>query len=470
MNNNVIEKFKKWVKNPYVIAITLALLLVVTITATSYAYFTANVTGTGQNTVVTTTSLEIEFTDGPTVSLQNALPGEYVEKTFKVENKGSGDTTYDVYMSDLINGFADKTDLVYTLISNDGGYNVITQTQVPDTNTKIVNAQLLRAGEEHNYTLRITFKETNDNQDDNKGKSFSTIIRINEVKAPSLSVRLHPNEGTLDSNTIDLVVGDSIRSLLPTPVSTRSEYTFANWWLDSNLTMPVTAMTTMTTDIKDLYARYVPVNYSLSYTLNGGSVSNPKNPTSYNVETPTFTLKNPTKNGYNFTGWSGDGTGTEVTINQGSSGDKSFTANWSPITYNITYNYNGGSASSNQTTYNIETNTFTINNPTRSGYYFYDWVGYNNSRSNPVQITKGSTGDKTFTAQWLCAKAGANNLYGLYNSSGNITLCYNGNPNSNPNPNKELPSSYCTMSTSQNSIYEGQLISGGGMSSTATCP
>ena len=196
------ENKKKGSKRPYVVAIVLALALVVTITATSYAYFVANVTGTGQNTVVTTTSLEIEFTDGPQVTLENAVPGQYVEKTFKVENKGSGDTTYDVYMSDLINGFADKTDLVYTLTSNDGGYNVSSETQVPDTSSKIVNALVLRAGEAHNYTLRIELKETNDNQDDNKGKTFSTIIRVNEVQnaQPPYSVE------SGDLNTVGSVV------------------------------------------------------------------------------------------------------------------------------------------------------------------------------------------------------------------------------------------------------------------------
>ena len=188
---------KKGSKRPYVIAILMALLLVITITATSYAYFTANVSGTGHNTVVTTTSLEIEFTDGPQVALENAVPGQYIEKTFKVENKGSGDTPYDVYMSEVINDFADKSDLVYTLTSSDGGAN-ISETQVPDVNTKIVNSHLLRAGETHNYVLRITFKETNDNQDDNKGKNFSTVIRINEVK----------NIETNNSTNYTIVSGD----------------------------------------------------------------------------------------------------------------------------------------------------------------------------------------------------------------------------------------------------------------------
>jgi len=267
MNNEeieILESKKKGSKRPYVIAIVLALALVVTITATSYAYFSANVinSGTVNNTVVTTTSLEIEFTDGPQVSLENAVPGQYIEKTFKVENKGSGDTTYDVYMSDLINDFADKADLVYTLTSNDGGYNLSTQTQVPDTNTKIVNAQLLRAGEEHNYTLRIEFKETNDNQDDNKNKSFTTIIRVNEVQVAMQQVTLHPNEGILSNTTISLPIGESITNL-PTPTANQEGYGLEGWYLDSALTQKITSSTIMTSSITDLYAKYKVLPYSV---------------------------------------------------------------------------------------------------------------------------------------------------------------------------------------------------------------
>ena len=85
--------------------------------------------------------------------------------------------------------------------------------------------------------------------------------------------------------------------------------------------------------------KLVPVDYSISYNLNGGSVS--ENPTTYNVETNTFTLKNPTKPGYTFTGWTGsNGTTpqTTVSISKGSTGDKSYAANWKPKTYTIRVN------------------------------------------------------------------------------------------------------------------------------------
>ena len=172
-NNNKSKKI-------YIIAIVLAVLLVTVITTTSYAYFSVNVSGSSNNVSVSTGFMKIEFTDGPEVSLSNAIPGSSIEKSFKVKNVGSLATTYDIYLSDLLNNYQDKSDLVYTLTSNEGGANV-TETQVPNVSSKIVDAYSIGVNEEHNYTLRITFKETNDNQDDNKGKKFSTVIRINEV-------------------------------------------------------------------------------------------------------------------------------------------------------------------------------------------------------------------------------------------------------------------------------------------------
>lgn len=72
------------------------------------------------------------------------------------------------------------------------------------------------------------------------------------------------------------------------------------------------------------------ISYTISYTLNGGSVSG--NPTNYKPDDLPITLKNPTRNGYAFIGWTGSNGNTPqktVTIAKGSTGNKSYTANWS---------------------------------------------------------------------------------------------------------------------------------------------
>ena len=55
----------------------------------------------------------------------------------------------------------------------------------------------------------------------------------------------------------------------------------------------------------------------------------------------------------------------------------SFTANWTPTNHTISYNLNGGTASGNPTSYNIESSPVKLNNPTRAGYTFKGWTGAN---------------------------------------------------------------------------------------------
>ena len=86
-------------------------------------------------------------------------------------------------------------------------------------------------------------------------------------------------------------------------------------------------------------AKGAVINYPITYDLNGGTVKT-ANPATYNVTTDTFTLNNPTKTGYSFAGWTGsNGDHGEmlVSIAKGSTGDKSYTANWQANQYPVTY-------------------------------------------------------------------------------------------------------------------------------------
>jgi uncharacterized protein (TIGR02145 family)/uncharacterized repeat protein (TIGR02543 family) len=59
-----------------------------------------------------------------------------------------------------------------------------------------------------------------------------------------------------------------------------------------------------------------------------------ENPLSYTVEDAAITLTNPTKKGFNFAGWTGSNGETKtlsVSVAKGSTGNKSFTANWTWI-------------------------------------------------------------------------------------------------------------------------------------------
>ena len=170
-------------KKIIILSIVGVLMLVSIVVATSYAYFVANVSGNKDtnNVVVTNGVMALEYKDGDAINLDNAIPGSSVSKTFTVKNTGNVSTNYTIYFSELSNKFVDKTDLVYTLTSSDGGKNV-TQTQVPSTNAAMVSNYAIDAGKTHTYTLTITFLNKDENQNDNMGVSFSTKVTINETK------------------------------------------------------------------------------------------------------------------------------------------------------------------------------------------------------------------------------------------------------------------------------------------------
>ena len=132
---------------------------------------------------------------------------------------------------------------------------------------------------------------------------------------------------------------------------------------------------------------------------NIASVSNPK---------LTITSTIPTKPGYTFKNWKDSSenvyeSGTSYTIFE----SKTLNAVWDVITYNITYDLNGGSletGKTNPTTYTVESDDITLNNPIKVGYNFSGWqLDGQESAQNPCVISKGSIGDRKYIAKWANA-------------------------------------------------------------------
>jgi M6 family metalloprotease-like protein/uncharacterized repeat protein (TIGR02543 family) len=105
-------------------------------------------------------------------------------------------------------------------------------------------------------------------------------------------------------------------------------YDFLGWYYQDELWIfigyPVTS------DIV-LEAKYEAINYTLTYNLDGGSFKEELINFTYTIESDTFWIPEPSKEGYVFIGWTYFGQETPIrnaTISQGSQGSYDFQANW----------------------------------------------------------------------------------------------------------------------------------------------
>lgn len=135
--------------------------------------------------------------------------------------------------------------------------------------------------------------------------------------------------------------------------------------------------------------------YTITYNLNGGEVSNP---TSYTANSDTFTLSNPTKEGYIFDGWTGSNGNIpqkSITIAKGTTGNLTYTANWAPLQYYVSFDCAGGS-SIDSIIVNYNNLVTKPQNPVKDGYVFKYW-SYN---GNIFDFNTPITTNTTLVAVW----------------------------------------------------------------------
>lgn len=152
-------------------------------------------------------------------------------------------------------------------------------------------------------------------------------------------VRLNPKGGKLDIDSFD-VEYNNVYGNLPVPV--KDGYVFENWTDNENLITSDTVYDK--TSDSELTANYKIVDYSIAYDLDGGIMDTSIN--KYNIESDDIKISNPQKEGYIFEGWIVNGNNQlikSLIIEKGTIGDISLKANYSPISYSIKYDSNGGS-------------------------------------------------------------------------------------------------------------------------------
>lgn len=144
---------------------------------------------------------------------------------------------------------------------------------------------------------------------------------------------------------------------------------------------------------------------SQTFTLNANGGTSTTSSITANMGSAIGALPTPTRTGYDFLGWytaaSGGTKVTETTNTSDLSGITTLYAQWSLTTYTVTYYLDGGTnAPSNITTYTVNTPTYTLVNPERTGYTFAGWYTEASCLNGITTLAGGSTGNKTIYAKW----------------------------------------------------------------------
>jgi len=146
-------------------------------------------------------------------------------------------------------------------------------------------------------------------------------------------------------------------------------YTFAGWY---NGEVKVEALDGA--DYEEnitLVAKWEVVTYTVAYELDGGSLEGETK--EYTVETETFQLVAPTKEGYKFLGWYvGEELVTEVA--KGTTGNLTFTAKWEEIIIDYTVSFDTqGAGEVESKTFNKYSGAIELPQVEKAGYKFLGW-------------------------------------------------------------------------------------------------
>lgn len=140
------------------------------------------------------------------------------------------------------------------------------------------------------------------------------------------------------ANVSNYLEGKSVSLKAPT----KAGYTFAGWYNTEN-DVKVTSVSGRNIS---LYAKWVPINYKITYVTNSGIFeAGAQKPTNFTIESKKILLPDATtftRNGYYFQGWYEDSLFTKPvsSIEKGTIGNKTFYAKWTVNSYTVIFRPN----------------------------------------------------------------------------------------------------------------------------------
>ncbi|MCQ2548480.1 MAG: InlB B-repeat-containing protein [Lachnospiraceae bacterium] len=224
-------------------------------------------------------------------------------------------------------------------------------------------------------------------------------ISEEELKAVPYTLSFNPNGGLVNTSSKEIYINDSYGEL---PDASKTGYRFLGWYTQqSGGTKVEPDDTYMVYQDQTLYARYAKL-YKVTFDPAGGKVT----PVSKEVASgETYgVLPQPTKAGYDFTGWyTATSGGTQIKDNSivTITKEQKLYARWKLKTCTITYNACGGTADKVSKTLTYGNTYGTLPTASRTGYKFLGWYTAEVGGTKIASTTKYTTdGNQTLYAHW----------------------------------------------------------------------
>ena len=221
--------------------------------------------------------------------------------------------------------------------------------------------------------------------------------------ANTYTVKFDANGGAVTPEATTVTYGD-LYGELPTP--TLEGYTFEGWFTEKDDGTQVTKETVVTTaDKHTLYAHWTANKYTVTFDVNGGTVTPAEQTVTYGShygELPT-----PTREGYTFAGWFTEQNGgtkvmadTKVTTAE----NHTLYAYWMQNIYDVSFDANGGKEAyePKKVRHGDVYGTFPLT-PTRTGYEFAGWYTEKDGGAK-VELGDVVTSSHTLYAHWTANK------------------------------------------------------------------
>ena len=322
-------------------------------------------------------------------------------------------STYDSYSIPLVNGYNYVGYLIsdVSILGNNGSY-----TKEFNPNINMFSSVYCTVGQfsYSNSVKELSFYPFNSERWNQIENDFGLTTDNYETLVFNL---LYMTAGTktytvnFDSTELDYEI-DSMEFNIanPTinlPVPKKEGHRFVGWKVSTTGTVSSFHAGDLLTEIKTgsygditVTPEFELAEYSITYVLNGG-VNNQNNVSTFTMADSVDKFFAPAKDYYVFEGWYSDSAyRNKVTgISEGTTGDITLYAKWSPVDYSISYVLDGGvNNSGNPNTYNLD-NTIEFKNPDKSGYTFAGWFT-DSEYISEVTSTKGLSGNITLYAKF----------------------------------------------------------------------